>query len=706
MFAPDPRLIALRDALSGQVLRGNTSYHLRERIGEGGQGWVFKANWDEPSGLVVIVKVLRPDAVNNEALQRFEREAEVLRLLSQGRPNPHIVRFFDHAVARVKSPLSADLISLPFTVLEYVNGPTLEHVLKTVRGRGLPVERVRRLVRQVVLALDVVHAQKVVHRDLKPSNILLANEAGTEIAKVTDFGLVKVVDVNLQRTTSLAGASLGYAPPEQYEQGNQRVSVRTDVFSLAAITFEMLSGGVAFPYKEGENPLLIVTRILNGQRPSLFRAIDGLAPELAARRDLIEALDAQLSQALAADPNDRQASVQDWWQAIEPLLRAVNEPRTPGTAPRTDSRSRTPYPNAALPFAKTEHGPPQGSAERRPLTGAPPATPPRRSSSTSMNAARHSGAPISRVRASDSAAANPAAWSWSVASPPVQATSVRAAVFEANGESIVSVGANGLARFARGAWAPVDAPSGMDVREVRGLRRLPGGDLLLFGAHSLAVRLSAKGAHDAWGIPDRDITFHGACTEENGVTTLVGERPGRGSNRPQSTNTVGAVAQFVGDRLSLVSEATACSRLRGTTRLRGGTYLACGDWGSLVRLELGVAELVGSVCGGHLLSIEATEDGGAVTVGVGGHALSISPRLEAHLEAVQTTRDLHALTIADDGAAWAGAAQARLLRRTNGAWVRMSGDVGIAPAIVAVWATARFVRAICDDGAIIEGRLA
>ena len=336
MFAPDPRLVALGDALAGQVLRGNTSYHLRERIGEGGQGWVFKANWDEPSGLVVIVKVLRPDAVNNEALVRFQREAEVLRLLSQGRPNPHIVRFFDHAVARVKSPLGGDFISLPFTVLEYVNGPTLEHVLKAVRGRGLPVERVRRLVRQVVLALDVVHAQRVVHRDLKPSNILLANEAGTEIAKVTDFGLVKLVDVNLQRTTSLAGASLGYAPPEQYEQGNQRVSVRTDVFSLAAITFEMLSGGLAFPYKEGENPLLIVTRILNGARPSLARSIDGLAPELAARRDLIDALDAQLGQSFAADPNDRQATVQEWWQAIEPLLRSVNEPRP----------SYTPYPSA------------------------------------------------------------------------------------------------------------------------------------------------------------------------------------------------------------------------------------------------------------------------------------------------------------------------------------------------------------------------
>src|ERR1700729_3136657 len=105
MFAPDPRLVALRDALAGQVLRGQAAYHLRERIGEGGQGWVFKANWDEPGGLVVIVKVLP--------------------LLSQGRPNPHIVRFFDHAIAHIQTPLTKEPIPLPFTVLEYVNGPTL-----------------------------------------------------------------------------------------------------------------------------------------------------------------------------------------------------------------------------------------------------------------------------------------------------------------------------------------------------------------------------------------------------------------------------------------------------------------------------------------------------------------------------------------------------------------------------------------------------
>ena len=127
-----------------------------------------------------------------------------------------------------------------------------------------------------------------------------------------------------------------------------------------------------------------------------------------------------------------------------------------------------------------------------------------------MNAARHSGAPISRVRASDSAAANPAAWSWSVASPPVQATSVRAAVFDANGESIVSVGANGLARFDRGAWAPVDAPSGMDVRERPRSEMATGGrPPPLRRARRSRCACRRRGRTMRGRIPDRDITFHG-----------------------------------------------------------------------------------------------------------------------------------------------------------------------------------------------------
>jgi hypothetical protein len=107
-----------------------------------------------------------------------------------------------------------------------------------------------------------------------------------------------------------------------------------------------------------------------------------------------------------------------------------------------------------------------------------------------------------------------------------------------------------------------------------------------------------------------------------------------------------------------------------------------------------------------LFAIGPLPDGGAVTVGAGGHALSLSAGLDAQLEAVQTTRDLHALSLDAGGVAWAGSAQARLLRRTGGSWVRMSGELSLPSSIVALWAAARIVRAICDDGAVIEGTVA
>ncbi len=705
MQPTDPRLFALRDALAGQALRGSGGvvYHLRERIGEGGQGWVFRASWDDPDGFTVIVKVLRPDAVTPEALARFQREAEVLRMLGQqARPNPHIVRFYDHATASIVPAGSRDPIKLPFTVLEYVHGPTLEQVLEQ-NGQGLPLDRARRILRQVVLALEHVHAQKVVHRDLKPSNILLAAEAGGEVAKVTDFGLVKLVDVSLQRTTALAGASLGYAPPEQYEQGNQRVSPRTDVFSLAAIVYEILTGRSAFPYKQGENPLLAVTRILNGPRPQLSR--DALPPELQQRPDLVDKLDAQIVRGTAPDPMDRHESVTELWAAIEPVFRALGESRRSYTPSPVGAASRAPSNAAPLPRdTQPTLDRPYGST---PMPGS--SDPPQ----VVVSSGRVSGAvpfnphdTVSSQGPSEAMSANPAAWRWKLAARSLRAGSVRAASFTTGGEIAIAIGPNGLARLEGQTWSSVALPSSVDARLLRGIVSTKGGDIVLFGDRATAVRLSTKGTLESWGVPDREITFHGAFHEEGGATTLVGERPVRQTITTSPWGTMGTVAQIVDGRLTLLSDSPKCARLRAATRLRGGTLLACGDWGALVRLELGVVEHVGNVCAGHLTSIAPLADGGAVTVGAGGHALSVSSRFDAQLEAVQTTRDILSLTIGEDGAAWAGAAQSRLLRRSNGSWLRMSGDVGVTAGVVAVWATARVVRAICDDGAVIEGMLA
>ncbi len=104
----------------------------------------------------------------------------------------------------------------------------------------------------------------------------------------------------------------------------------------------------------------------------------------------------------------------------------------------------------------------------------------------------------------------------------------------------------------------------------------------------------------------------------------------------------------------------------------------------------------GDEIGGHDLEYRAGEGSGRVRTG----SMAVTP------EAVQTTRDLLALDISPDGQAWAGSAQCRLLRRSNGSWVRMTGDLGVAnSSIIAVWAGPRSVRAIGDDGVVIEGRL-
>jgi len=716
--APDPRLVPLRDSLAGRVLRGSgeTTYHLRECIGEGGQGWVFRANWDDPSGHVVIVKVLRPDVVGVETLKRFKREADVLRMLStQGRPNPYIVRFYDHAVAQVPSPYGGDPITLPFTVLEYVDGTTLEKVLGDQKGRGLPAERTRRLVRQMTLALDIVHAQKVVHRDLKPSNILLATEAGTEIAKVTDFGLVKLVEMNLQRTAALAGASLGYAPPEQYEQGNQRVSPRTDVFSLAAVTFEMLSGKPAFPFNEGENPLLIVTRILNGPRPTLMKHRNALAPELESATPLIDALDRELTKALAADVNARHESVMEFWKAIEPSLKAASEHQPPPPRSKVgayDVTARVGESASRLPAAQ-----PGGSGIQ--VRGLDARLDARFANAGSVAPPMHGGTPVhlrptpmppTPDRVSEAQAATPAAWQWTVLTTALAPSSIRGAVFRPTGDAAVAVSSTGLIRWERGAWMPGSLPAHVPRTSIRGLRWLGDGSVLFFGEKGLVGRVAPNGAANLWRVPDTEITFLGAHSDAGGTTTLVGERPYRGAAaRSVPGATAGVVAQFSGDRVTVVSDAINTTRLRAVTRLSSGLLVACGDWGTIVRIELGVVEHVGSICGGHLACISPLPDGGAVTVGVGGHALSLTAKLEAQLEAVQTTRDLLSLSTTEDGQAWAGSAVARILRRSTAAtpgWVRMSGDIGVTSSMIEVWASPRSVRAIGDDGTVVEGRLA
>lgn len=693
MSLPDAKQLAgLREALPGQVLvgTGRVAYHLRECVGEGGQGWAFRAHWNDPNGAEVLAKVLRPDVVGLDALRRFQQEADVLRMLSM-QPNPYVVRFYDHAVAQLS--LGGPVIALPFTVLELVKGPSLDKVLKT--NGPLSVARTRRILRHVAQGLETVHQQKVVHRDLKPSNILLATDGNSEVAKVTDFGLVKIVELNLVRTSALAGASLGYAPPEQYERGNKRVSPRTDVFSLAAVAYEMLTGKLAFPFTDGENPLVIVTRILNGSRPQLARNVQGLPRELARRPDRLEAIDQIVASALSADPAHRHETVSAFVAELDAALATIEEAEP---SPSHVSPFEATAPNDRS-FAASSHEP----APAHPIAPAPP-VPARDGGGARPDVP--STLPYGRPhRFPESVASQPSSWRFSAVATPPRPLGLRSATISASGE-VAALGANGLLVWERGQWQPVALPRDVDPRVLRGVMWGEGKELVVYGEGSMVARMSARGQVDVLRIVHPGIAFLGACRTTEGDLWLVGEHTYRGSitRSVQVGTTAGVVVRVSRGRVDGFAECAAVSSLTAVTRA-GSDVLACGERGSLVRCGVDRAELLGHVCHGHLLGIAALPDGSAVTVGVGGHALHVTTSREGVLEAVQTTRDLLSVAVAPDGIAWAGAATARLLRRSGASWVRMSGDLPTQGNVLAILAHEATVRAVLDDGALVEGRI-
>jgi hypothetical protein len=146
--------------------------------------------------------------------------------------------------------------------------------------------------------------------------------------------------------------------------------------------------------------------------------------------------------------------------------------------------------------------------------------------------------------------------------------------------------------------------------------------------------------------------------------------------------------------------------LRAVARLTGGALVACGDDGALVRLDVTTHAVIPWERTGHLTAIAPRADGGALVVGTGGHALSISPALQVKLEAVQTTHDLCSVAIAADGSAWAGATERRLLKRRGTTWERVRLDVDLAAdtSILFAQPVGDAVLVVANDGQMLQGR--
>jgi serine/threonine protein kinase len=227
-------------------------YELLRELHRGGQGVVYQAI-QKTTRRKVAVKVMRegPFASPREHA-RFEREAQILGQLN----HPGIVTIHDSGVTHQ---------GLSFFVMDYISGTPLDVYAASVKGS---VEELLTLLVQVCEAVSAAHLKGIIHRDLKPGNILVDGEGH---AHILDFGLAKVAggettgDERLQLMT-ITGQFLGsmpWASPEQAEGRSEKVDVRTDVYSLGVILYQVLTG--RFPYEVVGNMREVLDNILNVQ---------------------------------------------------------------------------------------------------------------------------------------------------------------------------------------------------------------------------------------------------------------------------------------------------------------------------------------------------------------------------------------------------------------------------------------------------------
>jgi len=270
-------------------------YHVERELGAGGMATVFLAH-DLKHEREVALKVLRPDLAAVLGAERFLAEIKI----TAGLDHPHILTLIDSGVAD----------GFLYYVLPYVRGESLRAKLE--REKQLGIEESLAIARQVASALDYAHRQGVVHRDVKPENILL--QEGEAI--LTDFGIALAVKEAGGRRLTETGLSLGtpqYMSPEQ-ATGDRELDARSDVYSLGAVLFEMLSG---VPPVTGPTVQAMIAKLIT-ERPVRLRSLRDTVPE---------GIDNAVARALSRVPADRHSSAAGFAAALEAGSAAGREPR-------------------------------------------------------------------------------------------------------------------------------------------------------------------------------------------------------------------------------------------------------------------------------------------------------------------------------------------------------------------------------------------
>ncbi|HEV2765955.1 MAG TPA: serine/threonine-protein kinase, partial [Pyrinomonadaceae bacterium] len=276
-------------------------YRILKKIGEGGQGTVYKAT-DTRLDRPVVVKVLAHELTSREAsLKRFEREAKLASSLD----HPNICTIY--ALHEVEG--------LHFIVMQFVDG---KNVRELVSGRPLELPSALSIAYQTADALAAAHSRGIIHRDIKPGNVMVTNSGQV---KVLDFGLAKLSDDTVAASTGMhrtelteLGVPYGTATSAAPEQAaGRKVDHRADIFSTGVLLYEMLTG--IWPF-QGQSVVEVRYAVLHDTPRPLTEARAEQSP-------LTPRLQEFLDRAMAKDPEARYQSAADLRDDLRALLRDV-----------------------------------------------------------------------------------------------------------------------------------------------------------------------------------------------------------------------------------------------------------------------------------------------------------------------------------------------------------------------------------------------